>query len=1050
MKSPGYIELHAHSNHSLLDGVPFPEDLVARAAAYEMPALALTDHDGLYGAVRFIWAAETAGIKPILGAELTLTDDSHLTLLAETAEGYANLSHLITLAHLNRPKGVARLDPGLLADHHRGLIALSGCRHGAVSRALLAGEPRLALDTALQMARIFGPHHYYIELQRHYHPGDAHLVRDLHELALQLGLGVVATGNVHYLEPVQREIHDILTCIRLNTSLDQTGDRLRPNDEYRFHSPETMSECFADIPQALANTVDIAARCASAATFLVDGHQILPIFETPNGESAPVYLRRLCEQALQARYSRRPPRDLLDKELRIINQLKLSNYFLIVGDIIHFARSSGIRCQGRGSAANSLVAYLLNISPIDPVATDLVFERFLSAERSKTPDIDIDFAADRREEVIQYVYNRYGRDHAAMACTLVTFRSRSAVRDTARALGFPPALVERLTDVLDVHDDESVREAEALAASFGTGPGPLEHLLRLAPQLEGLPRHLGIHNGGMILSGPPLATLIPLEPATMADRTVVQWDKEALEEAGIVKVDILGLRMLSAIEDAVTIAGQLTGARPDLDALTPDDPEVYAMLCRGETVGVFQVESRAQASLVPNFKPQTFADLTIEISLIRPGPLQGNMVRPYLRRRQGLEPVRYLHPRLKPALEETLGVIVFQEQVLKVAQDLAGFTPGEGDQLRRALSSKLGETGVMAFKERFLQGALALQVPADVAEKVFTQLVAFGGYSFPKSHAAAFAVLTYQSAWLRRYHPAAFFTALLRHQPMGFYPAHVVVSEARRYGVEIRGVDLQTSDVGATVELGGTDESEDQRVGQSANQQIVNLGSSAGKGAIRLGLESVRGLGEEASATIVEARSQHPFKSLVDLCQRTGLGRRAIEALIMAGALDRWNRPRRQLLWELQSALETAAAPPSLDLPPRDDPEFTAMPRHERLWLEQTYTGVTAGGHITDLVSNQLREMGATPVADLAHWPDGTQIRVGGVIVARQRPPTAKGVAFLAIEDRSGIVNVMLYPEVAQIYHRAVMSRFVLVEGEVRRDGAAMSILGKRVLALAV
>ncbi|MCU0522038.1 MAG: error-prone DNA polymerase, partial [Anaerolineae bacterium] len=1048
IKRSGYIELHAHSNHSLLDGVPFPEDLVARAADYEMPALALTDHDGFYGAVRFIRAAEAAGIKPILGAEVTLTDESHLTLLAETAEGYANLSQLITLAHLNRPKGTAYLDPHLLVEHHTGLIALSGCRHGAVSHALLEGNPKLALETALNTARIFGAHRFYIELQRHYHPGDAHLVRDLHALATHLGLGVVATGNVHYLEPAQREIHDVLTCIRLNTALDQTGDRLRPNDEYRFHPPGVMAQCFADIPEAITNTVDIAARCASATTFLAGGHQILPIFETPNGESADAYLRRLCEQAMRVRYPTRLPSALLEKELGIIRQLDLANYFLIVADIVHFARSNGIRCQGRGSAANSLVAYLLNISPIDPVAIDLVFERFLSIERSRPPDIDIDFAADRREEVIQYVYNRYGRDHAAMACTLVTFRSKSSVRDTARALGFPPALIERLSDILHVHDDQSVREAEGIVRSFGAdlSSAPFQHLLRLAPQLEHIPRHLGIHNGGMILSGPALSTLIPLEPATMADRTVVQWDKEALEEAGIVKVDLLGLRMLSAIEDAVTIAGELTGARPDLDALEPNDPEVYAMLQRGETIGVFQVESRAQASLIPNFKPTCFADLTIEISLIRPGPLQGNMVRPYLRRRQGLEPVRYLHPRLKPALEETLGVIVFQEQVLKVAQDLAGFTPGEGDQLRRALSSKKGEEAVAAFNERFLQGAHALDIPPSIAEKVFAQLTAFGGYSFPKSHAAAFAVLTYQSAWLRRYHPVAFFAALLRHQPMGFYPAHVIVSEAKRHGVEIRGVDLHTSDVGATVE--------------SSALPLLGAkcpsGQNAKRGAIRLGLETVRGLGEEASTTIVEARRQSPFQSLVDLCQRTGLGRRAIEALIMAGALDRLypsgqrDRPRRQLLWELQAALESVGTPPALDLPPRDDPTFTAIPRHERLWLEQTYTGVTAGAHITDLVGSQLRQMGATPVGDLARWPDGTQIRVGGVIVARQRPPTANGVAFLAIEDRSGIVNVMLYPEIAQTYHRAVMARFVIVEGEIRRDGAAMSVLGKRVLTLAV
>ena len=1027
MISGGYIELHAHSSHSLLDGVAFPEELVARAAAYGMPALALTDHDGLYGAVRFIRAAEEAGIKPILGAEITLSDapgtaGAHLTLLAESAEGYANLSRLITLAHQDQPKGTAFLDPQLLVQHAAGLIALSGCRDGPVARALLAGNPKPALAAAQRLAAIFGREHFFIELQRHYRLGEAHLVRDLHSLAVHLGLSVVATGNIHYLEPAQREIHDVLTCIRLHTSLDRAGELLRPNDEYHFRPPEFMVERFADIPEAVANTTRLAERCDSAATFLGGGHQILPTFVTPDGSSPDTHLRHLCEQALRKRYPTTPPRALLEKELGVIQQLDLANYFLIVADIVAFSRAQGVRCQGRGSAANSLVAYLLNISPIDPVAIDLVFERFLSAERPRPPDIDIDFAADRREEVIQYVYERYGRDHAAMACTLVTFRAKSAVRDTARALGFPPALIERLSDVLDVRDNHSVREAEGMVSAFGAdlSAAPFQHLLRLAPQLEGIPRHLGIHNGGMILSGPPLATLIPLEPATMPDRTVVQWDKDALEEAGIIKVDILGLRMLSAIEDAVTIAEKLTGTRPDLDVLTPDDPEVYAMLCRGETVGVFQVESRAQASLIPNFKPTSFADLTIQIALIRPGPLQGHMVRPYLRRRQGLEPVRYLHPRLKPALAETLGVIVFQEQVLKVARDIAGFTPGEGDQLRRALGNKRGEEAILAFKGRFFEGARALQVPEPVIEKIFAQLQAFGGYSFAKSHAAAFAVLTYQSAWLRRYHPAAFFAALLRHQPMGFYPAHVIVSEARRHGVEIRGVDLHTSDVGATVEVG----------------------------AIRLGLETVRGLGEEAGGAIVEARTQHPFQSLADLCRRTGLGRRAIEALVMAGALDRWGRPRRQLLWELQAALEAAKAAPALGLRPRQEPVFAALPRHERLWLEQTYTGATSGAHITDLVARQLRQMGATPSGELTRWPDGTHIRIGGVVVARQQPPTANGIAFLAVEDESGIVNVMLYPEVIQTYRRAAMSRFLIVEGEVRRDGAAMSVLGNRVISL--
>ncbi|MBN1250202.1 MAG: DNA polymerase III subunit alpha [Anaerolineae bacterium] len=1031
-RTSAYVELHAHSSHSLLDGVPHPAELVAHAANSEMPALALTDHDGLYGAVPFIRAAEAAGIKPIIGAELTLTDQTHLLLLAESAQGYANLSQLITLAHQDQPKGTARLDPDWLPNYREGLIALSGCREGVIARPLLSGDRDHVLAAAQRYAALFGPDHFFIEVQRHFHRGETYLVRDLRDLAHHLGLHTVATGNVHYLEPAQREIHDVLTCIRLHTALDQAGDRLRSNDEYHFRTPAAMATLFADMPDALANTVRIAERCAGATTFLTGGHQILPAFETPDGSPPDAYLRRLCEQAMHTRYRASPPRTLLDKELQIIQQLDLANYFLIVADIVHFSRSQGVRCQGRGSAANSLVAYLLNISPIDPIAIDLVFERFLSTERPRPPDIDIDFAADRREEVIQYVYERYGRDHAAMACTLVTFRARSAVRDVARALGFPPALVERLAEGLRLHDEQSVREAEGMVSKFGSdlGAAPFQHLLRLAPQLEGLPRHLGIHNGGMILSGPPLPTLIPLEPATMPDRTVVQWDKYALEDAGIIKVDILGLRMLSAIEDAVTIVEALTGHRPDLDALTPDDPEVYAMLARGETIGVFQVESRAQANLIPNFKPQSFADLAIQIALIRPGPLQANMVRPYLKRRQGKEPVRFLHPLLKPALAETLGVIVFQEQVLKVARDLAGFTPGEGEQLRRALSNKRGEEAVAAFHGRFIEGARARNVPRPIAEEVFTQLQAFGGYAFAKSHAAAFAVLTYQSAWLRATYPAAFFAALLRHQPMGFYPAHVIVAEARRHGVEIRGADVHVSDVGATVE--------------KTNQQM----DKSAEGAIRLGLETVRGLGTEAGTAIVAARSEHPFRSLADLCLRTGLGRRALESLIMAGALDRWGQPRRQLLWELHAALQAAKAAPALGLEPKGEPAFAALPRHERLWLEQTYTGATAGAHITALVGRQLRQMGATPSAELERWPDGTRIRIGGVVVARQRPPTANGIAFLAVEDEHGIVNIMLPADVVDAYRRPVMSRFVVVEGKIQRDGAAMTVVGQRVIPL--
>ena len=1025
-----YVELHAHSSHSLLDGVVPPQALVEHAAAWGMDALALTDHDGLYGAVPFIRAADAAGIKPILGAELTLADGegtAHLTLLAETSKGYANLCTLITLAHRDQPKGTARLAPDALAEHTAGLIALSGCRQGAIAQRIAAGAFDEAVAVAQGYARAFGPERFFIEVQRHYHPGEMRLLGGLVGLADRLGLPVVATGDIHYLYPEQREVHDILTCIRCHVTLDDAGDRLRPNDEYRFRPPDEMAALFEDIPAAIANTRVIADRCASAVTFLPEGVQTLPAFSTPSGHPPEVYLRALCANALRARYAdtQRSTAALfqMDHELQVIHAMGLDNYFLIVWDIARFARERGIRCQGRGSAANSLVAYLLEITPIDPLAADLLFERFLSPERRSPPDIDLDIAADRREEVIQYVMRRYRTGHAAMACTLVTYRARSAVRDVGRALGLPPTGVEQVVEALTVNDPQHVGDAPELRAVLGAElDSPLyQHLLRLVPQLDGLPRHLGIHNGGMILSAAPLHTLIPLEPATMADRTVTQWDKEALEEANYAKVDLLGLRMLSAIEDAVCIVEATTGERPALERLTFDDPDVYAMLCRGETIGVFQLESRAQAELVRNFRPQRFTDLVVEIALIRPGPLQANVVRPYLRRRYGQESVRYLHPLLKPALEETLGVMLFQEQVLKVARDLAGFAPGDAEQLRRCLGHKRAEVELAGFRERFLAGAKANNVAQKIAETVFTQLQAFGSYAFPKSHAAAFAVLTYQSAWLRCYHPAAFFAGLLRHQPMGFYPPRVIVDDARRCGVTIYGADVQASDVRATVAEAG----------------------------IRLGLGTVRGVGDAGGAEIVAARERGGFTSLADFCQRVPLGKRAVESLVLGGAFDRWGISRRQLLWDVGPVLETAGGPPRLDVAePETRPAFGRVTETERIWMEVATTGVTAQGHLVQTVAQTLRTLGVTPVQALAQWPDGTKLRVGGVISARQRPPTAGGTAFVALEDEGGVVNVILRPEVFTAYREVLRGRFAVVEGMLQRQGRACSVVGERVLAV--
>ena len=1022
---PGYAELHAHSDHSLLDGVPAPEALAARAAELGLAALALTDHDALYGAVRFVLAAREAGIKPILGAEMTLEDDTHLTLLVETKEGYANLCRLITLARHGQPKGVARLARRDLAAHAGGLIALSGCRQGEIPRLLAAGEFERALEVARGYARLFGPDNFFVEVQRHYRQGDGRLLARLAVLATRVELDLVATGNSHYLHPHQREVHDVLACIRHRTTLEDARDLLRPNAEYHLRSPQEMAALFADVPIALENGLRIADRCAPATDYLPNGPQVLPRFPIPRGRASNFYLRELCEQALPYLYPGALPRDLLERELAVIREAGLADYFLVVWDLVRFARQAGIRCQGRGSAANSLVAYLLGLSPIDPIACDLVFERFLSPERCGPPDIDVDFAADRREEVIQYAYRRYGEQHAAMACTLVTFRARSAVRDVAGVLGFPPALVERLAGALDVGDADSVEESRGLIETFGASLAgqPFQHLLRIVPQLDGIPRHLGIHSGGMVVSGPPLRDLVPLEPAAMEGRVVTQWDKDALAGAGMIKIDLLGLRMLSAIEDAVTIVEAQTGERPDLDRLPRDDPAVYAMLCRGETVGVFQVESRAQASLIPRFQPRTFADLVIEISLIRPGPLQAHMVHPYLRRRDGLEPVRYPHPLLERALAETLGVIVFQEQVLKVARDLAGFTPGRAELLRRALSHKRADELVAAFRQEFLAGAAARGVARPVAEQVFKQLQAFGGYAFPKSHAAAFAVLTYQSAWLRRYHPAAFFAATLRHQPMGFYPPHVVVSEARRCGVQIRPVDVESSGLAAMVE------------GES----------------LRLGLAVVAGLGEEGGQTIVEARRFGPFRSLADFCRRTRLGRKAVEALIWAGAFDGWGVPRRQLLWDLQAALEAAEGPPAFPLmSPGERPRFGFLSARGRLWAEVAHTGVAASAHLTTLVGDQLQKMGVTPSGALSDLRDGARVWVGGVVVSHQRPPTAQGTAFLALEDEGGLINVVLRPRVYEASRQALKSPFVVVDGRLQRRGQAISVLARKVMPLEI
>ncbi len=1012
-----YAELHCHSNFSLLDGASHPEDLVMRAASLGLPALALTDHDAVYGAIRFVRAARERGIRPILGAELTIdsgpiSGHHHLTLLVENQTGWHNLCYLISRARHAAPKGQAWLDFEELVGCTDGLIALSGCRQGAISQSLLAENGR---DTAVAVARryleLFGREHFWIELQRHYLPRDELIVPRLTALADYLDLGCVATNNVHYAVPEKHQLQDVLVCIRNLATLDEATHLRRLNSEYHLKSGREMAKLFGDIPQAITNTLAIAERCRFELSY---GLQDLPYFPTRHGMSSSAYLRRLCQEAVPKRYGTEPPQNVgrqLQHELRIIEQAGLANYFLIVWDIVRFARENGIRCQGRGSAANSLVAYLLFISPIDPLLHDLVFERFLSAERQVVPDIDIDFDAQRREEVIQYVYTTYGAEHTAMACTFVTFRKRSAIRDIGKALALAPEVVATAVRALDNQD--------ALQSAALADRAPLALLLDLSEQIAGFPRHLGIHSGGMIITGAPLMGRVPTEPATMPDRVVVQWDKEALEEIGLVKIDILGLRMLSAVGEAAALVAETTGVLPDLDALTFDDPAVYQMIGRADTIGVFQVESRAQAQMLPRLKPQAFGDLVVGISLIRPGPIQGNMVHPYLRRRQGLETVTYLHPLLKPALAETLGVILFQEQVLKVARDLAGFSAGQGERLRRALGAKRAMEEIARFHDAFLAGAKEAGVPSDVAGTVFEQLLAFGGYSFAKSHAAAFAVLVYQSAWLKKYHPAPFYAALLNNQPMGFWNAAVLVNEIRRLDMTVWPVDIHHSRAWCCVEENG----------------------------IRLGLHYVKGLREEQVTRVLLERKERPYDSLLDFCLRTRIGQGSVENLIMAGGMNGWGIPRRQLMWELgtlnldEEMLDLVYKPQEVELPPQT--------LAESMLAEQEIMGLSPGEHIMTLYRARLEKQGVQGSDSLTACGSGQQVKAAGLLVVHQSPPTAKGFHFLTLEDEAGMINVIVRPKVYGRYQNIIRgAHLLLVAGMVQREGDVINLLADTIAPL--
>jgi len=1127
-----YIELHCHSCFSLLDGAALPEALVARAVELGYPALALTDHDELGGAVRFAQATSEMGIGGIIGAELTIVGQRaegrggkrnevappalppsalgpvfHIVLLAESREGYGNLSTLITHARMHNARGEPSITLDRLAQHAAGLFALTGCPRGWVPSLVAEGDMDAACDAAATLVDIFD-RRVAIECWDHGLAEEREMVRGLRSIARALDLPWVVTNDVHYVRARDRIVHDVLSCLRHDNTLDTMGTRLRPNGEWYLKSAAQIRRRWQHAPEGLTATLAIAERCQFRMEML---QPTLPAFPLPPGISDDEYLARLVEQGAWERWGdgRRSevegreeaavpyPTDAharqIEHELGMIRRLGLAGFFLIVWDIVRFARREGILCQGRGSAANSAVCYCLGITPVDPIKLGLLFERFLSEERKEAPDIDIDFAHRERERVIQYVYEKYGREHAAMVCEQITYRGRSAVRDAARVLGFSVEQADALSQLSDRFsakataeqllgsevggrrsgEDGSETHTEAIARVFGqdmvpgteattkacevkaearkiaraaymdphakethnerrnpttairavegdgsrssaleaAGLDPSDKRVRmLAPIVAGLhqiPRHRSIHVGGFVLTQEPLSTVVPIEPASMPDRTVIQWEKDDLDPVGLVKIDLLGLGMLTLIQDCLKYVRETRGVTVDLAQLDMDDPNVYDDLCRADTIGIFQVESRAQMNTLPRLKPRKFYDLVVEVAIIRPGPIQGDMVHPYLRRRAGTEEVTYPHPSLEPILKRTLGVPLFQEQGMQVAIACAGFTPGESDMLRRAMGHKRSRERMAAICQKLVEGMTKNGIPHDVAMRIYNQINAFADYGFPESHAASFALLVYASAYLKHYYAPEFTAAILNAQPMGFYAPGTLVEDARRHGVVVRPVDVTRSGWDAVLERNPGAE--------------VGGRRSAAPPAVRLGVRSVRGLGPKAKDIYERALAGGPFESIEDVVQRTRFDRRTLRMLAEAGAFDAFvaDEPdlarRRAALWQVLESARGIAGPLAPLAPAPSAAHPSMLPRMspgELTEADYRMTGLSLNGHPMRHLRTVLEPNGIRSARDLVeHGRDGDRIAVAGLVICRQRPGTAKGFVFLTLEDETGTINVVVTPK---------------------------------------
>ncbi len=1060
-----YIELHCHSAFSFLDGTSPPEVLALQAKTLGYPALALTDHNGLYGSMAFAQAAKQLDLQPITGADVTLFDGSHITLLAETPTGYANLCRLLTECHLGREdRRDPRLDFASLEARHEGLIVLSGCRAGLLPTVLYREGLTAARRLAARCRTVFGREGFFVELQRNEVKGDRRLTRTLCDLADAEGLDVVATGDVHYDRRELHRLHDVLTAIRHRTTLDGSHDVRHPNSEFWLRPPKDMVERFVDRPDAITNTCIIARRCASFDLTRDLGYTF-PDFRGADTRPAPQALAELCRVKLDDLYplgsrNRDEAARRLEDELRLVEHHGLCGFFLVYNDLFELARevacdvrrgsrrASGnlLPGRGRGSSVSSIICYFLGLSHIDPIENHLFIGRFLNEELASVPDIDLDFPREIREELIRRVYTRYGHEHVGLVSTFPTYRLRSAVREIGKALDLPIGEIEQIAKLASGFGSAAgIREEmERLPGLKDKVDAPLwRDLCDLAEQIAGLPRHISQHPGGMIISSRPLVEIVPLELSAMPDRVICQWDKDSCDDARFIKIDFLALGMLSLVEECVELVARKNGATPDLSRIDYNDQDIYDSICKGDTIGLFQIESRAQIQMIRRVRPRTLPDLAVQVAIVRPGPIVGGAVNPYVRRREALRhateagyPYKppFDHPLLEDALGETLGVIIFQDQVLQVCQALASFSPGQAEALRRAMSRRRSRELLEGFWEEFRDGAAGNGVSEDTAQRVFEQVVAFSAFGFPKSHAAAFGLLAYQSAWLFHYFPVEYYTALFNNQPMGFYSLDALGRDAARHGVEIELPDLNQSDVWCAVE----------------------------DGRVRVGLGFIREWNEERAQAVIQERERcGPYRSLGEFIRRAPptLSRNAIEYLVWVGACDAFGLTRRELLWQVglwlppKNDRDPRRVRRQLELPldhPHENLRFGNIDQRDRLLAEYAVLGFAASGHPLSLLNGSLPP-GITPSEQLPLRKHGERVEVVGLVAVRQRPQTAKGFVFILMEDEGGMINAIVKPDIYERDRIAIRGEpFLWITGTVAKDEGTLNIIAEEVRALRV